>query len=357
MGSVLKMHIKKIVRIALTLLIMVLALHSKITLAEDQALKQLQLLQNSYLKKPNAIAQSQKKQSHYSSTVQKQLQNRKNAAHTSASKSHRQAKKVPKFSPEDLMAEDAFDKVQKRLFPLKHDQVLRLHQRYNAAQFSLAATPGTPPRAASTSQIVRLAPGSTPPIIRLAQGFVTSVVFLDSTGAPWPIVAYDIGNPSLFNVQWDKSGNTLMMQSNKLYSYGNMAIKLQGLNTPVMITIVPGQKAVDYRIDMRVQGYGPNAKMLPTGLGLPPSADNELLKVLDGIPPTGSNKLYVKGGPAKAWLRGDRMFVRTRLTVLSPGWIATMTSADGTHAYEMPPAPVLLVSWHGKLMQIKLEGL
>jgi intracellular multiplication protein IcmK len=42
---------------------------------------------------------------------------------------------------------------------------------------------------------------------------------------------------------------------------------------------------------------------------------------------------------------------------LSPGWIGSMTSADGTHAYEMHKSPVLLVSWHGKVMQLKVEGL
>jgi len=51
------------------------------------------------------------------------------------------------------------------------------------------------------------------------------------------------------------------------------------------------------------------------------------------------------------------MYVRTNLTVLSPGWLASMTSADGTHAYEMQKSPVLLVSWHGKVMQLKVEGL
>jgi intracellular multiplication protein IcmK len=124
-----------------------------------------------------------------------------------------------------------------------------------------------------------------------------------------------------------------------------------------MLTLIPGQKLVDYRIDMRVQGYGPQAKVASMVENLPASANNILLHILDGVPPTGSQRLTVSGGDARAWLFKDKMYVRTNLTVLSPAWMATMVSADGTHAYEMQKAPVLLVSWHGKVMQLKVEGL
>lgn len=91
--------------------------------------------------------------------------------------------------------------------------------------------------------------------------------------------------------------------------------------------------------------------------GLPDQANNVLLHILDGVPPDGSQRLVVNGGDALAWLFNNKMYVRTNLTILSPGWVASMTSADGTHAYEMMKAPVLLVSWHGKVMQLIVEGL
>lgn len=251
----------------------------------------------------------------------------------------------------------AFEDVSRQLFPLTPQQILRLKQMRETQEFAQAAPAGTPPKPTATSQFVNLSPGSTPPVIRLAQGFVSSLVFLDSTGAPWPISAYDLGAPSAFNIQWDKTSNTLMIQAMKLYNYGNLAVRLRGLNTPVMLTLIPGQKAVDYRVDLRVQGYGPNAKNLPMEEGLPPSANDLLLHVLDGVPPLGSQRLIVSGGDARAWILNDKMYIRTNLTVLSPGWLASMTSADGTHAYEMQKSPILLVSWHGKVIQLKVEGL
>jgi len=251
----------------------------------------------------------------------------------------------------------AFDGVTDQMFPLTPEQIIRIKQMYHTTEYAQAAPAGTPPKPTATSQFVNLSPGSTPPVIRLSQGFVSSLVFLDSTGAPWPISAYDLGDPSAFNIQWDKTSNTLMIQASKLYTYGNLAVRLKGLNTPVMLTLIPGQKAVDYRVDLRIQGYGPNAKSMPMEEGIPPAANDLLLNVLDGVPPAGSARLVISGGDARAWLLNEKMYVRTNLTILSPGWIGSMTSADGMHAYEMQKSPVLLVSWHGKVMQLKVEGL
>lgn len=258
---------------------------------------------------------------------------------------------------EKTINELAFVGVKDQLFPLDAENLKTLKEEYHNNEFAKAAEPGTPPKPTATSQFVNLSPGSTPPVIRLSQGFVSSLVFLDSTGAPWPISAYDLGDPTSFNIQWDKTSNTLMIQSKKLYTYGNLAVRLEGLNTPVMLTLIPGQKAVDYRVDLRIQGLGPNATNLPMEEGLPPSANDVLLHVLEGVPPTGSRRLVVSGGDARAWLLDTKMYVRTNLTILSPGWVSSMTSADGMHAYEMQKSPILLVSWHGKVMQLKIEGL
>jgi intracellular multiplication protein IcmK len=260
-------------------------------------------------------------------------------------------------SDNDTLDTMAFEGVAQQMFPLSPEEIIRLKQLYHTTEYAEAAPAGTPPKPTATSQFVNLSPGSTPPVIRLSQGFVSSLVFLDSTGAPWPISAYDLGDPSAFSIQWDKTSNTLMIQASKLYNYGNLAVRLRGLNTPVMLTLIPGQKAVDYRVDLRVQGYGPNAKSMPMEEGIPPAASDILLHVLDGVPPDGSSRLVVSGGDARAWLLNDKMFIRTSLTILSPGWLGSMTSADGTHAYEMQKSPVLLVSWHGKVMQLKVEGL
>ncbi len=333
--------------------------------AEDasQALQQLQLLQKN-MKAKNSGVESKLEQ------LAKQAKDKKETANKAVAQKHSKPSRTTKTKASeksaaptasktegDVIRFKAFERVKSRLFPLDTNQIVDLRRNFNKNERALITSVGTPPRPTATSQMVNLSPGATPPVIRLAQGFISSVVFLDSSGAPWPIIAYDIGDPEAFNIQWDKSGNTLLIQAKKLYNYGNLAVRLQGLNTPVMLTLIPGQRAVDYRVDMRVQGFGPNAKNLPNTMGLPNMASNELLKVLEGVPPANSSRLRVSGGAAEAWTLGDKMYVRTRLNILSPGWIGMMSSGDGTHAYQMMKAPVLLVSWHGKVVQLKLEGL
>jgi intracellular multiplication protein IcmK len=204
--------------------------------------------------------------------------------------------------------------------------------------------------------MVNLAPGTTPPAIRLAQGYVSALVFVDSTSQPWPIAAFDIGNPKAVNIQWDGKSNILLLQAVAAYSDGDIVIRLVGNPTPITLQLVSGQRVVDYRVDLHVSGIGPNTKEVPMGTGLPNNANQLLLGVLDGISPAGSRTLIVRGADAQAWLLGDKMYLRTRLTLLSPGWVGTMVSPDGMHAYELPKTSSVLVSRYGEPAELKIEG-
>ena len=263
---------------------------------------------------------------------------------------------MPQLNSKKEMRSQAFRSLVEQQMPLSPSQIRALHEFYDQSQRAAATPAGIPPKPVASSLIVNLSPGSAPPAIRLAAGFVSSLVFLDSTGSPWPIESYDLGDPKSFNIQWDKKSNTLMIQAAVLYNYGNLAVKLRGLSTPVMLTLVPGQKVVDYRIDLRVQGLGPNAAAVPMNNGLPEAASNLLLGVLDGVPPAGSKTLKISGGKAQVWQEGEKLYLRTRYTVLSPGWIAKISSADGMHAYQLLKTPMVLVSAHGQVTQLKIEG-
>jgi len=262
----------------------------------------------------------------------------------------------PPVVPNTAVADQAFSNMARTLMPLTPDQIRMLHYLFDQSRKSAAEAPQLPPKPTSSSVVVNLSPGATPPIIRLAAGFVTSLVFLDSTGGAWPIRAYDLGDPKGFNIQWNKKGNTLLVQASDSYKSGNLAVMLKDLNTPVMITLLPGQQAVDYRVDLRVPGLGPNAMVLVDDT--PGQGDPQLLSVLDGIPPPNSKPLEVLGGESQGWLAANgHMYLRTRLTVLSPGWISLMTSADGMHAYELQKSPIVLASDRGKVVQLSIQGL
>lgn len=260
--------------------------------------------------------------------------------------------KVPP-TPEAIAA---FNEMLAQNTPLSPQQVIQLHQQIDLAQRAASVPANIPPKPVSTTLMINLAPGTTPPAIRLAQGYVTSLVFVDSTGAPWPISAFDIGNPKAVNLQWDGKSNILLLQAVSPYSDGDIVIRLIGLATPITLELVAGQRVVDYRVDLHVSGIGPNTKELPMGTSLPSSANQLLLGVLDGVAPAGSKPLTVHGADAMAWQLGEVLYLRTRLTVLSPGWMGKMVSPDGMQAYELPKTSSVLVSRYGEPAELKIEG-
>ena len=145
--------------------------------------------------------------------------------------------------------------------------------------------------------------------------------------------------------------------SSDLYVTANLAIRLAKLDTPIMISLVTGQRDVDYRVDFQIRAHGPNA--LPVigetshpSFAMPPS----LLKVLDGIPPENSKELQVSGDVGRAWYYNDKVIFRTKLVVLSPAWNATVSSADGTKVYEFMQTPLILASENGKTVKIEISG-
>lgn len=269
-------------------------------------------------------------------------------------------------STDDMIKQAAFEEMLTMMMPLGPEEVKTLRRKFNESQRASAFTEDTPPKPTSSSMVVDLSPGATPPIVRLSTGFVTSLVFVDATGEPWPIKAYDIGNPKAFNIVWNQDqgssgassvANTLLIQSITMYKQGNLAVVLEGLNTPVMLTLLPGQKAVDYRVDMQVPRMGPNAK--PRINALPMQASPVLLDIINGIPPAQSKHLRVSGasGDVRAYLKEGVMYLRTADTVISPSWIATMVSAGGSmHAYQLPPTSVVLVLHDGKMSTLKVQG-
>lgn len=262
----------------------------------------------------------------------------------------------PSNNPPTEDQQKAFNLLLREKIPLSTDQVIQLRQQVDLSQRAAAVPPNIPPKPVSTTLMINLAPGATPPPIRLAQGYVSSLVFVDSTGAPWPIAAYEIGNPKATNIQWDGKSNILLLQAVSPYSDGNLVIRLVNLPTPLTLELISGQRVVDFRVDIHVAGLGPTPKEASSKIGLPANASNVLLTVLDGVAPPASKNLTVKGGDCQAWLVGDKMYLRTRFTILSPGWMGKMTSSDGMQAYEMPRSASILISRYGEPVELKIEG-
>ncbi len=267
-------------------------------------------------------------------------------------------------SPEELAEEirqESFDAAITGLFPLTPDQIQALLQEYDKTQRATE----TPAYGVPTPKInvanISLDPGVAPIKLITATGHITTVSMLDVTGAPWPI--QDISWAGDFEVvEPEEGGNIMRITPMSIAAYGNMSIRLLNLKTPVTVMLSTSKDEVQYRVDAIVPEYGPfaEASIIDTG-----SSSNALVAgnvsvmgVLDGVVPNGAEKLQVGGtdGRTSAYKIGSQTYVRTPLTLLSPGWSQSVASADGMNVYVLEETPVLLLSDNGRFVRANLKA-
>jgi len=256
--------------------------------------------------------------------------------------------------------QQAFDAALEGLLPLRPEEIRVLLERFDRTQESVETPVYPNPKPEVVVQNISLDPGAAPAVIKLAYGHVTTVNFLDSSGAPWPV--QDIswaGNFEIIQTDQDPERFTHMFRISPQseFAYGNMSITLTALRTPVIITLETNRDLVHYRFDAVIPDYGPLAEAPLIEAGITTSAGSEeLSSVLEGIMPHDAERLSVSGTDSRtsAYRHNDVVYVRTPLTLLSPGWNSSASSADGTRVYEINDAPVLLLSDRGRMVRAKL---
>src|SRR5260364_190662 len=125
--------------------------------------------------------------------------------------------------------------------------------------------------------------------------------------------------------------------------------------------MVAGPGQADHPLPLPVPENGPQpqpAITTETAIGLPSAT---LQSLLEGIEPPQAKPICIRNAPAnmKAWLIGNapasRIVLRTSLFLNNPAYYGSLTSADGTHVYEIPQTPVVTVSENGALRNLFLD--
>ena len=252
----------------------------------------------------------------------------------------------------------AFEAMMNGTFPLRPEEIRELLNRYRDVREATEERIGGAAVPEIKMATVSLDPGSVPPIIQLSPGYVTTLNILDASGEPWPI--QDISWGGNFEIiQPNEGENIVRISPMKAHEVGNISMRLLDLSTPVIFTLKTDLDKVQVRFDAQIPEYGPNAQMplIDTG-GIPTQAgDKDIVYILDGTPPAGSEKLKVNGADERttAYNVSGQIYVRTPLTLLSPGWRSSVKSADGTTVYAIGQSPVLLLSDKGKMIRAMIE--
>lgn len=272
-------------------------------------------------------------------------------------------------APEDI-TRDAFQNIAQTVSPLSADQAKMIRQLWNESQRMTTYKGAAPPEPVNSSKIISLDNGKLPTVVRLNAGYVSVLAFYDSTGAIWPIRGYDIGNPSSVNIVWNEGSadeeaagesyaNTLLLQAQTLYKTTNLVVMLRGLNTPVILELIPGQQQVDYRMDIQVPKQGPLAKKVEEkDLFSGGEVPGYLVDLINGIAPPKSVQAHVLGGEAQAWIYKKKLLIRTTLDIISPAWAVKLNGANGmVHVYELPLTSSLIALKNGEVVKLKIEGI
>lgn len=258
---------------------------------------------------------------------------------------------------EDEIRREAFDAAITGLFPLEPDQIKGLLVKYDTTKRIVKEAIHGIPEPQVNVATVSLDPGIPPLAIKTATGHVTTLNILDITGAPWPI--QDVSWAGDFEVtEPEEGGHVLRITPLEQAAYGNMSIRLLTLKTPVTVMLRTSKEEVQYRVDARISEYGPFAQAPLIDGGAERVAGNSLItSILDGVPPNGAERLDVSGvdGRTTAYNINGMTYVRTPLTLLSPGWEQSVSSADGLNVYALNQTPVLLLSDKGRFMRAGLK--
>lgn len=266
---------------------------------------------------------------------------------------------IPPLAPPTNM-----ERAEQAVSPFSNQEIVRLREQLDSTRKAKAHQPvRTVPRISSTS--VDLSPGSALPIARTLPGETTTLVFVDATGAPWPLAAIPrVSDKRYFDIEWLEGTPALVVSALSSYEDGNVTVFLKGLATPIVVKLSSGEpdsksksRIVDYRLDLRVPGRGPNAKAPLLGPDKIALYDDVMQGFLDGIPPRDAKQVRALGeAPARTqvWQYGNAFFVRTSHDIQT-AFDQSMASADGTRVYRIAPTPYVTLSDMGRAVTLQLD--
>lgn len=247
---------------------------------------------------------------------------------------------------------DGFNQAIEQNFPMTPEMTRRYRQIYEENQRALQERPE--PKAKVSAAFISLEPGEAPAQVTVAPGIASVLGFYDATGQPWPITQVLLGSDNGFQVvQLGENSSNVALTPLVRFGWTNLVVVLEGHPKPAMIRIDVSESVVDDRLDFQVMHQGPNARTdIAPQTSIREAGSGVLLAALTGVDmPQGAQSVRVDGVDARAWLLGDKLYIRSRHTLLSPARTGSMAGPEGIMVYELPRSSVALFSVNGQVNQ------
>lgn len=239
-----------------------------------------------------------------------------------------------------------FKKAVDATFPLSPEQIERLGEVEDSIDRAVGSR--RPPAVSTATVHATTRPGSPPPRILLTDDFVTSLSFLDNTGAPWPISRALAGNSNMFGVEVPPAaGNVVIIAPLRKYATSNLFVLLEGNSVPVMVTLENNRSAAYYNVNLVLDAKGPKALKEEIRPPADPIDDSFMRAILDGaggVTP-GIRQVKISGSASStAFIAASKFYLRTPFTLIFPNNNTASMRSGGMRVYELPITPLITVA-------------
>ncbi len=198
--------------------------------------------------------------------------------------------------------------------------------------------------------------------LRVSPSYVSTLIFVDAAGAPWPVAHRVLGDSSAVSseVLDDGNGNVVVVQNSQQARFreSSAMFMLRGAQAPITVRILGDDRVVDARLTVQVPSFGPlSGGRRDVGDGLT-HRDSRIMDML-GDPNqdyvTARFRLVAHEGTADGLARVEalrtddgRVFVRGPMRLVSPSWTQQAVSETGMRIYEVPPVHQYIFAVEGE---------
>lgn len=249
-----------------------------------------------------------------------------------------QLSNLPKIMPESVKenaTKKAFDVAAQQVNGLTPDMIRELRRSYEAKNKAINEVDVMSAIPVSRTITIPLGVSNQKEVIRTAIGYATNISIVDSTGKPWNVENITVGNSQDFKFSRldDPKGYLFSLTTKKNNIRSNVIFLLsegkgKSIKVPIVLDVISGQKEIDDKIVIRVQGIGPNGSIEQTRLSQ--GIDSKYISWLDGVVPSHVKKLKSSDKFLKAWRDVDgSIVVITKYQVYSPLSTVMLASSDG----------------------------
>lgn len=192
-----------------------------------------------------------------------------------------------------------------------------------------------------------------PITLQVAPRFVSSVVFTDQSGNPWPITDIVVADSTAFDARAiSEHKNTMTVSMKQLVGQSNMLVSLEGMSMPILFTLNSNAHEVDGRLDIRIPKVLPGneeAFMAIDDFARTPETDSSVIsKIMHGDSPAGSVVYKLDGAKGHIYEYNKEYYLRTPHRLISPAWKGGEKSPSGMRVYRIPRMKRLLMAVDGQ---------